>query len=84
MDRHKILLILSKRIYRTAHTGRPAVEDMGVNHRRLHIFMPEKFLDSANIVAALKEMGCERMAEGVAAGVFCDARFQDGFVDSIL
>ena len=32
MDRHKILLILSKRIYRTAHTGWPAVEDMGVNH----------------------------------------------------
>ena len=35
MDRHKILLILSKRIYRTAHTGRPAVEDMGVNHTGL-------------------------------------------------
>jgi hypothetical protein len=32
MDRHKILLILSKRIYRTAHAGRHAVEDMGVNH----------------------------------------------------
>jgi len=30
MDRHKILLILSKRIYRTVHTGRPAVEEMGV------------------------------------------------------
>ena len=29
MDRHKILLILSKRIYRTAHTGRTAVEDVG-------------------------------------------------------
>ncbi len=32
MDRHKILLILSKRIYRTAHAGRPTVENMGANH----------------------------------------------------
>jgi hypothetical protein len=40
MHRHNILLILSKRIYRTAHAGRPTVEDMGVNHRGLHVFMP--------------------------------------------
>ena len=31
-DRHKILRSLSKRIDGTAYTGRPAVEDMGVNH----------------------------------------------------
>ena len=29
-DRHNILLILSKRICRTAHAGRPTVEKMGV------------------------------------------------------
>ena len=37
MDRHKILLILSKRIDGTAYTGRPTVEDMGVNHRCFHV-----------------------------------------------
>ena len=31
MDRHKILLILSKHIDWAAYTGRPAVEEMGVN-----------------------------------------------------
>ena len=29
-DRHKTLLILSKRIYRTANTDRPVVEELGV------------------------------------------------------
>jgi hypothetical protein len=52
MDRHKILLILSKRIYRTAYTGRPAVENMGVNHRRLHVFMPQEFLHRPDVVTA--------------------------------
>ncbi|MFH1881621.1 MAG: hypothetical protein ABIL62_02765, partial [Planctomycetota bacterium] len=33
MDRYKILLILSKRIYRTEDTGRPTVEDMCINQR---------------------------------------------------
>ena len=31
-DRHKILRGLSKGVDGTAHTGRPVVEDMGVNH----------------------------------------------------
>ena len=31
-DRHKILRHLSKGVDGTAHTGRPAVEDMSVNH----------------------------------------------------
>jgi hypothetical protein len=29
---------------------------MGVNHGRADIFMPEQFLDSANVVAGLKQM----------------------------
>ena len=31
-DRHKNLRSLSKRVDGTAYTGRPAVEDMGVNY----------------------------------------------------
>ena len=31
-DRHKMLRRLSKGVDGTAHTGRPVVEDMGVNH----------------------------------------------------
>ena len=59
MDRHKILLILSKRIYRTADTGRPAVENMGVNHGRLHIIMPQEFLYRPNVVTAFQQVGCK-------------------------
>jgi hypothetical protein len=66
MDRYKILLILSKRICRTAHTGRPAVEGMGVNHRRLHVFMPEEFLDRANVISILQKMRGKGMAQGMA------------------
>ena len=39
-DRHKNLRSLSKAVDRTAHTGWTTVQNMGVNHRRLHVLMP--------------------------------------------
>ena len=55
-DRHKILRSLSKGIDGTAHTGRPAVEDMGVNHRRPHVVMPQEFLRRPNVVTAFQQV----------------------------
>ena len=38
---------------------------MGINHRRLDIFMPEQFLYRANIIPGLKQMGGKAMTKGV-------------------
>ena len=43
---------------------------MGVDHGGFDVFVTEEFLDGADIVAALEEVGCEGMAEGVAADAF--------------
>jgi hypothetical protein len=37
------------------------VQHVGVYHRRLHIPMPEEFLNGADIVAIFQEMWGERM-----------------------
>lgn len=39
---------------------------MGVDHRRFYVFMPQQFLDSANIVMVLQKMSGKTMAERVA------------------
>jgi hypothetical protein len=38
------------------------VQHVGIDHRRLHIPMPEEFLNAADIVAIFQEMCGERMA----------------------
>lgn len=43
-------------VNRTANPGRPAVQNMGVDHGRLHVVMAQEFLDSADVVAAFEEM----------------------------
>ena len=63
-NRHKILRSLSKRADGTAYTGRPAVEDMGVNHRRLDDVVAKGLLHPPNIGTVRRQLGGERMAEG--------------------
>jgi hypothetical protein len=79
--RHKILLILSKRIDGTAYIGRPTVEDMDVNHRRLHVFMPHEFLHCPNIVTAFQQVGCKRMPKRMACGPLRQSGFHDCVFD---
>jgi hypothetical protein len=45
---------------------------MGVNHGGLHVFVAEKFLNGADVVAVLKQVGGEGVAEGVRGNVFVD------------
>lgn len=40
-----------------------AVEDVGVDHRRLHVAVAEQFLDSTDIVTILQEVSGEGVAE---------------------
>ena len=55
-DRHKILRSLSKGIDGTAHTGRPAVENMGIDHRSLDVILAQEFLYGPDIVTALDQV----------------------------
>ncbi len=47
---------------------------MRIDHRRLHITMPQQFLDSSDIVAVFEQMRREAMAQRVAACRLGDVR----------
>ena len=51
---------------------------MGVDHGRFHVLMNEEFLDGTDIIAVLKQVSCERVAEAVGCGPFGDASLQVG------
>ena len=44
------------------------VQDMGVNHGRTDIFVPEQFLNCADVVAIFQKMRGEAMTHGVWTG----------------
>ncbi len=50
----------------------PFVEDVGVDHGGFDIFMAEQFLNCADVVAVLEQVGRKTMAESVTAHVFVD------------
>jgi hypothetical protein len=43
-------------IQRTAHSQRPAAENVRIYHRRTQIGMPQKLLDRADVVADLQQV----------------------------
>ena len=51
----------------TADTQSRFVEDMGVNHCRRDIFVPEQFVDGPDIVAGFEQMCGKAVAKSVAA-----------------
>ena len=57
---------------------------MGVDHGGFDIFVSEEFLDGADIVAVLEEMGGEGMAGGVATDVFGDVGRSGGLIEGFL
>ena len=58
----------------TAHGETAALKNMGVNHRSLHILMPQEFLHGADVVAVFEQVGGKAVAEGVRTNPFGDAR----------
>ncbi len=64
--------------------GSAALEDVGVDHGGAHIFVTEEFLDGADVVAVLKKVGSEGMAEGVAGDAFGQAGLLGGLADGAL
>ena len=47
---------------------------MRVDHRRLHILVPQQFLDGANVIAGFEQMRRKRMAQCVRRRGLGDAR----------
>jgi hypothetical protein len=45
-----------ERVDRAANASRSPVENMGVDHYRLHIAMAQKFLDCSDILTAFQQM----------------------------
>ena len=57
---------------------------MGVDHGGFDIFVAEEFLDGADVVAVLEEVGGEGVAKGMRGDVFVDAGFLGGIFDGAL
>lgn len=43
---------------------------MGIDHRGLHILMPQQLLHGTDIIASLQQMGSKGMAQGVRGYIF--------------
>jgi hypothetical protein len=52
-----------------------AIQDVGVDHRRLDSPMAEKLLHGADVVAGLEQVGGERMAKRVAVACWVKLAF---------
>jgi hypothetical protein len=66
----------------------PLAEDVGVDHGGADIGVAEEFLDGADVVAVLEEVGGEGVAEGVAVDALLDFGLAggvgDGFLEGVL
>lgn len=58
------------RIERTVHPSTTPVEYMGIDHRRLYIFMSQQLLHRADVIAVLQPMCGKAMTKRVAANTF--------------
>ena len=57
---------------------------MGIDHGGLDIFVTEKFLDGADIVAVLEEVGGEGVAKGVRGNGFVNFGESGSLFDGFL
>ncbi len=60
------------------------VENVGVDHGRLDVFVTEEFLNSADVVSGHQEVRGERVSEGVAACSLCESCISCGLFDGFL
>ena len=61
---------LLQTVQRAAHSATSPVEHMGINHRRRHVLVTEKFLHRANIVTIFQQVRGKRVPEGMAGDAF--------------
>src|SRR5262245_65032691 len=63
---------MSVTIERAAYPPTAAIEDVRINHGCGHVAMPQQFLDRADVVAVLQQMGREAVAEHMAGHALGD------------
>jgi hypothetical protein len=63
-------LIASKAVKGTANAHVSVIQNMGVNHRRLHILVAQLFLERSDIDISFESMSGEGVPEGMARGSF--------------
>jgi hypothetical protein len=61
-----------------------AIEDVGVDHGGFDVFVSEQFLDGADVVTVLEQVGGEGVAEGVATDALGDFGVAGSLFDSFL
>ena len=71
---------LSQGVRRTAYAASPPVEDVGVDHCRADVLVPEEFLDRPDIIPILQQMGRERMPERMTRDGLLDPGPRAGFL----
>ncbi len=52
----------SQGVYGAADPLAPAIQHMGIDHRRLHVFMPKQLLNGSDVIAVFQKMCGEGMA----------------------
>ena len=55
----------SELVERAPDTSPALVQDVGINHGRTHIAMPEQFLDRSDVVPGLEQMGREAVPQRI-------------------
>jgi hypothetical protein len=51
-------------IQRAAHSFRPTVEYISIDHRGFDIFMPKQYLNDTDITSFLQQVGCKAVTKG--------------------
>ena len=65
------------------HTISAAVEDVGADHGGPYFDMSRKLRDGSDIVIIFEQMGGERVAKRMTAGMFVAVRFSYGCYDRL-
>jgi hypothetical protein len=77
-----VYVVLSA-VKRAAHAMTAAVQHMGVDHRRVHVFVAQEPRDGADVAAGFEQVSGERMPERVAACVLGDPGLTNGDGDAL-
>jgi hypothetical protein len=68
----------------TAHGAAAALKYVGVNHRRLDIFVAQQFLYRSDVVTGLEQVSGERVTKGMWTDRFANPGDLGCFVDCLL
>ena len=78
----------SKPVGRAVNAAPTTIQNVGINHGRAHILVPQKLLHGSDIIAVLQQTGSKRMAKCVRTGWLRDTslkpRVLDGFLEDRL